>query len=60
MIKVIMTEPATVTALPGSVIIAEDTQAKLLFSAGVAKPEEGKTEETGKKTVRKRAAKKED
>ena len=56
--RVIMTAPATVAALPGSVIECEKAQAAVLIAAGVAHAGEDVTKEEKKPAAKKKAAKK--
>lgn len=55
--RIIMTAPATVAALPGSVIECEKAQAAVLIAAGVARAGEDETKEKAK-PAKKRPAKK--
>lgn len=56
--RVIMTAPATVAALPGSVIECENAQAAVLIAAGVARAGEDETKKEAKPAAKKKAAKK--
>lgn len=56
--RVIMTAPATVAALPGSVIECEKAQAAVLIAAGVARAGEDVTKAKAKPAAKKKAAKK--